>query len=348
MDFFGYEWVISIGLNHKRQRGIQLKNFALIKNMSLFFLILHLHFIVFATEKISISGVSSGGYMAEQFAIAHSDLVFGLGVFSAGIPGCVRQNNLLEIHRCMKSSDQVNLQEIQMLYRAKEKNQIIARLDFFKEIQVHIYHGQQDQVVTAKMMSLNQQLIESFGAKVSARLISNLAHGLPVFKAKNQCEKTASPWINQCEMSGALDLFSQLYRGRFKQNRTDGKWFIYHLENELLTDDEINKSNLNTAMASYVPSVCEKIDCPVHMVLHGCQQSPEFVDEQFLLNSDFVQAANQYGVVLLFPSINKSSRNPYGCWDWWGYTGIHYDDQLGPQIRVLEKIVRNKHLFVGR
>ena len=321
---------------------MKMKNFAKIKMFSLFCTTLFLNLIVFATEKISISGVSSGGYMAEQFAIAHSELV------AAGIPGCVRLNKLIDIHRCMKTSDQVNLQEIKMLYRAKEKSHLIAGLDSFRTMKVHLYHGQLDQTVAPSMMLLNQQLIESFGAKVSSKFIANLAHGLPVFKAKNQCQQTASPWLNQCEVSGALDLFGQLYSDRFNQKLVDGKWFIYQLENELLTDDEFNKSFLNTVLATYVPQVCEKKDCPVHMVLHGCQQSPEFVDEQFLLNSDFVQAANQYSVVLFFPSVKSSSQNPYGCWDWWGYTGIHYDDQLGPQVRVLEKIVRNKYLFLGR
>jgi len=41
---------------------------------------------------------------------------------------------------------------------------------------------------------------------------------------------------------------------------------------------------------------------------------------------------------VLYPQVASSKiapMNPYGCWDWWGYTGDDYATREGPQIEVI-------------
>src|SRR5947209_8007667 len=38
--------------------------------------------------KVSISGISSGAFMANQFHIAHSKLIMGAGIIAGGLYGC--------------------------------------------------------------------------------------------------------------------------------------------------------------------------------------------------------------------------------------------------------------------
>src|SRR3954471_7708961 len=42
--------------------------------------------------KVSISGISSGAFMANQFHIAHSDLIMGAGIVAGGLYGCAVQS----------------------------------------------------------------------------------------------------------------------------------------------------------------------------------------------------------------------------------------------------------------
>jgi hypothetical protein len=32
--------------------------------------------------------------------------------------------------------------------------------------------------------------------------------------------------------------------------------------------------------------------------------------------------------------------NPYGCWDWWGYTGAGYHTKAAPQIKATMEMVK--------
>jgi poly(3-hydroxybutyrate) depolymerase len=31
--------------------------------------------------------------------------------------------------------------------------------------------------------------------------------------------------------------------------------------------------------------------------------------------------------------------NPYGCWDWWGYTDEHYATRNGRQVQVIKATI---------
>ena len=44
---------------------------------------------------------------------------------------------------------------------------------------------------------------------------------------------------------------------------------------------------------------------------------------------------------MLYPQVNKSSLpyNPKGCWDWWGYTGMHYADRQSPQMNAIKAMI---------
>jgi poly(3-hydroxybutyrate) depolymerase len=94
----------------------------------------------------------------------------------------------------------------------------------------------------------------------------------------------------------------------------------------------------------YVPQVCTFRDahCRVHVALHGCVQSVESVGQQFLTESGYNEWADSNQLIVLFPQVNKSQtpRNPYGCWDWWGYTGSAYAKRAAPQMKAIMAMVK--------
>ena len=52
-------------------------------------------------SKVTVSGVSSGGYMANQFHIAYSSLVGGAGIFAGGPYYCAQGNVQIALTNCM-------------------------------------------------------------------------------------------------------------------------------------------------------------------------------------------------------------------------------------------------------
>ena len=88
----------------------------------------------------------------------------------------------------------------------------------------------------------------------------------------------------------------------------------------------------------YVPQACaEAPGCRVHIALHGCAQSRETegVGDTFVKESGFGEAADANRIVVLFPQAKASAANPYGCWDWWGYTGLDFLGKDAPQIKAI-------------
>jgi poly(3-hydroxybutyrate) depolymerase len=89
----------------------------------------------------------------------------------------------------------------------------------------------------------------------------------------------------------------------------------------------------------YVPSSCADGEaCGVHVVLHGCQQSVEFVGDTFSAGAGYNEWAESNNLLVLYPQVASSKiapLNPLGCWDWWGYTGDDYATKTGSQVAVI-------------
>jgi hypothetical protein len=38
-------------------------------------------------------------------------------------------------------------------------------------------------------------------------------------------------------------------------------------------------------------------------------------------------------------AISNAILNPYGCWDWWGYSGVNYANKNGIQMRTIKAMI---------
>lgn len=91
----------------------------------------------------------------------------------------------------------------------------------------------------------------------------------------------------------------------------------------------------------YVPESCsqQKVGCRLHIALHGCQQSPIYVQDAFISHAGYNEWAETNGIVVLYPIARSVAGNPSACWDWWGYTGQDYLTYNGKQNQVIKGIV---------
>jgi poly(3-hydroxybutyrate) depolymerase len=99
---------------------------------------------------------------------------------------------------------------------------------------------------------------------------------------------------------------------------------------------------LNDTGFAYVPAGCAGPGeaCRVHVVFHGCKQTVDDVQEQYVRNTGYNRWADSNNVVVLYPQARSEPQgNPNGCWDWWGYSGAEYATRAGPQIAAVRAML---------
>ena len=78
--------------------------------------------------------------------------------------------------------------------------------------------------------------------------------------------------------------------------------------------------------------------CKLHIALHGCQQTRDVIGDAFIEHTGIINVAEANDIVVVFPQAAKSSPNPEGCWDWWGFTGPNYARKTGVQNAMIHGI----------
>lgn len=290
-----------------------------------------------------ISGISSGAMMSAQVGIAHSEKISSVGLFSGSIYGCSHGDVQRALKICMADPSKINEKASLKYVQKKKLKTEIDSLNNLKKQKVFLFHGQMDKVVKAEVVSKNKFFYEKLKAPTKSILLNNLGHS---FATKNpngsNCESSASPYINNCHYDSIDELFKYIYPTKTISSTLADKERLFILNAESFIEKSLmDKAFFSKDIFVYIPKGCEQQSCSAHLALHGCHQAPEFVGMDFIMGAGYLDAAEKYQTVLVFPSVLKSTANPYGCWDWWGYSDSqNYDTKLAPQIQILEKIMK--------
>jgi hypothetical protein len=72
-------------------------------------------------------------------------------------------------------------------------------------------------------------------------------------------------------------------------------------------------------------------------------------DRRFVDGAGYNRWADSNRIVVLYPQVQPRYglaigswqwlNNPFGCWDWWGYTGSDYATQGGVQIKAVRAML---------
>ncbi|MBL8473376.1 MAG: hypothetical protein KF778_03610 [Rhodocyclaceae bacterium] len=317
-------------------------------------------------DQVSVSGISSGAYMAVQFATAFSSQVSGVGATAGGPYYCAgtdasKDFNLRRvIRRCMQGDPAYGVEPItdeymQKLYKATESFAGAGRIDqitTLKQQKVWLFHGYNDGIVKQAAMD---RLYEFYSHYVSPQQIfykNDLNAGHAQISAScgsnasqcNTCPTTGGDFINQCQDRpaglGTYDavgaMLQHIYGALKPRAAASGKFVSFR-------QDEFTRGNRdqtyprlismgNTGYA-YVPASCNAgPGCRVHIAFHGCLQSADAVGDAFYRNGGYNEWADQNSIIVLYPQTTNSlptfwsPMNPMGCWDWWGYNDLFDSD----------------------
>lgn len=303
------------------------------------------------TTQTTVSGLSSGGFMANQLGYAYSATFKGVGVFAAGPYMCAGHSNYAacmygaSISAGMLGTMQADINNWSGT-AIDDKANVAAQ-------KVFLFVGNSDTTVGPNPMNAVQtQYLNNGAAASNIEYVrrAGAAHTFPTdfdSTGNNACSSAASPYVSNCGYDGAKAALSRFYGPLTARNNAPAA------ANYLQFDQTAFSSNPGLAAAGwvYVPANCAGGSvCRVHVALHGCQQTYATISDRFIKNTGYTRWADTNNIVVLFPQakVDNTSRptsasgtvaNPNGCWDWIGWYGSNFAQRAGSQQAAIKAMV---------
>jgi hypothetical protein len=325
----------------------------------------------------TVSGLSSGAFFAHQIHIAYSSLVEGAGLIAGGPYGCVESiphpywsfwglrldrvsaavvactryygDRYYGVRPAIPRAD-----DSLRLVRQAWDRRLIDDPANLRDDRVWLFRGRRDEVVPEEVADALAEVYRGLDLQephlradrnVTGRTAS---HGIPVARFTGQsrfpvrqCNEHESPFVIECRFDAAGALLRHLYPENFRYASEDP-----HRDGTLAAFDQTEFSGGGGAAAGlhrvgyvYVPHACRQAPCRLHVAFHGCRQSVESVQDDFIRDAGYNRWAASNRIVILYPQVTASPLNPNGCWDFWGYSGENYAVQNGPQMSAAKAII---------
>jgi len=289
-------------------------------------------------SQITLSGLSSGGYMAVQLHVAYSNTFKGVGVIAGGPYYCAENSIFKALGQCMSKPSEIDVSKLIALTNKWSNDKEIDPIINLKSSKVYLFSGTQDSTVKPAVVDSLNAYYEYFVNPKNIIYQNNLPaeHAMITDQYGATCSSKASPYLNNCQTDLAGNILKHLY-GNLKERNNKS------LESENFIEFDQKEFVSGHAMAStgwvYIPQACKggKSSCKLHIALHGCHQNVSDVKLEFVQNAGYNRWADTNHLVVLYPQTGKGSTN--SCWDWWGYDSSNYAKKSGPQMSAIKAMV---------
>jgi poly(3-hydroxybutyrate) depolymerase len=296
-------------------------------------------------DSLTVSGISSGGYMATQFHVAFSSQISGVGIIAGGPYWCARGDITRALGYCIKGGGGTDPKLITEYVNQSQKQKLIDDVSHLKNDKVWIFHGAKDIVMANSISRAIKDFYNQYTGENSIKEVYDVLanHGMPTLSTGVSCETIGGSFLNSCEYDAAGEIMKTFYGDLKARTETTGNFIK-------IDQSQYTEANLTGEGYLYVPSQCNNNQsCQLHTVFHGCMQSSEFIGEDFIKGAGYNEWAESNNIVIFYPQVKSSQfspMNPKGCWDWWGYTNDHYANKKGPQMiaiyDMINRISNNK------
>jgi hypothetical protein len=290
--------------------------------------------------------------MAVQFEVAFSRSVIGAGIIAGGPYFCAQGSVFTATTSCSCTSD---LFSCRVRGGGTRVPDLIAITDWFAALQtidptsalashrIWMLSGTLDTVVPQAVMNDLQTYYRHY---VDANRIAykrNLAaeHAMPTDSYGNNCSELGSPYLNNCNYDAAGELLNWIYGPlAARNNGTLGGRFLAFDQSEFIA------APFWHGMADYgylyIPAACDSDGgamCKLHVVFHGCQQTPANIGTSFVRHAGYNTWADSNRLIILYPQAAATYTNPNGCWDWFAYDDTRYAQKSGRQMAAIKRMV---------
>ena len=314
-------------------------------------------------HETSVSGLSSGAFMAVQLDVAFSSIIKGAGIIAGGLYYCAQGVLDTAVAKCMNASTPIDVANLVRLTRESAQRDEIDDPVNLHEHRIWLFSGGKDSVVDPSVLDALEDYYKALvnHANVVHRTRANAEHTMPTQTYGNNCPVKDDPYISDCNYDAAGTLLQWIY-GNLNAKATTP------LHGKLIEFDQgdfIANPNAH-GMADtgwvFVPENCSaQAPCRLHVALHGCLH---YSARRYIRNGTFITFGSTFaehagynrwadtnGIIVLYPQAQRSpqalwdlfdafGRNPKGCWNWWGYDDDpNYAQRSGSQMAAIRKMI---------
>jgi poly(3-hydroxybutyrate) depolymerase len=289
----------------------------------------------------SVSGLSSGGFMAVQFHVAFSSIMKGAAVFAGGPYMCSQGSLNTALTSCAAGTPTIDVSTLVALTNQNATNGVIDAPSALAAQHVFLFGGADDIVVNPVVMDALDAYYAAFVPGASIQYVDRrpgTSHTLPTLTYGNPCDVVSSPYIGDCNYDGAGTALTQIY-GTLAPPATTPTGTLVAIPQGAYISNPAQHS-LDTTAQLYVPTSCQNgALCKIHVAFHGCLQAAGLVGDAFYAHGGYNEWADTNNIMVLYPQTIGSASNPDACWDFWGYDSPDFATQNGPQMAMVRAMI---------
>jgi poly(3-hydroxybutyrate) depolymerase len=311
-------------------------------------------------RETSVSGLSSGAFMAVQFGVAYSSIVKGVGVIAGGPYYCAQGDVEIATSKCsctgffIFSSCEVapGATRVSQLIAITDRDAAQGSIDPTSNMarqRIWMFSGTLDSVVPMPVMNDLLAYYRHYISDGNIRYRNDVRaeHAMPTDAFGNHCDKLGSPYINNCNVDAAGELLRWIYGDTLQARRVGplaGR-LIHFDQSEFVDGRNPERHGLATSGFAFVPAGCEgtaAVLCKLHIAFHGCQQNFDSVGDRFVKHAGYNPWADTNRIIVLYPQTAASAgTNPNGCWNWFDYDHLDpdYAKKSGVQMQAIKRMI---------
>lgn len=290
---------------------------------------------------VTVAGVSSGGDMAVQLQVADSASIHGAAVIAGAAYYC-NQDDLLFWDEVCTTGIGVPVSSLVSYTKSQASAGKIDPISNISGKPIYMFSGTLDTVVYQQTMNDLQQYLQSFTANITYNNSTPAEHSWISPDATNACDWLGTPYLNNCGIDIEQTFLTKFYGSLYARNASPAGSYIQFNQNAFCSDSNCAAIGMDSTAWLYVPSNCAAGACKLVVALHGCEQNQQTVGTAFVKKSGLNEWADNNSILILYPQtiVSEIPYNPYGCWDWWGYTGSNYAVKSAPQMKAIMGMVQ--------
>ena len=309
-----------------------------------------------SNEGLTVSGLSSGAYMAVQFQVAYSSLVRGAGVIAGGPYFCAENKVDRALANCMEPTagnappaPDETLSTVEQLAKAGK----IDPLNDLRDDRVWLFSGGQDKTVAASVMETLLAFYQKILPAEAIRYVRlpDAGHAMPSVAdtQPNACATSAPPYINRCQDFDAAGQLLAPLNGPRTPSTSAADRARLAVDQRPVRQGAPSDASLADDGYAFIPKDCRTGGCRVHVAFHGCRQNAGEIGRRFVEGAGYNHWAASNRLIILYPQTvsrfglafgsAKWILNPKACWDWWGYTGPDYHTRDAVQMRAVRSMI---------
>ncbi len=315
-----------------------------------------------AISESSISGISSGAFMAVQFATAWSSIIKGVGIVAGGPFYCAQAAaadilNAYTLPIMIATGPCMNgpTPDLHIFVGKADEKAASGDIDPTSNLsrqKIYLFHGFNDSVVAKPVTDTTAEFYRHYSGQTGrGNLFYQTTLGAghsqvllkePQANGLNACAANQSPYINQCHYDQAGIILQHIYGALNPPNSGKLSGTIKRFAQAKYTNpDEPSALSMGDIGYIFVPKVCEPeqgAECRVHIALHGCMQDVGDIGRLYVDDAGYNAWADANHIIVLYPQTVAQPLNPQACWDWWSY--LSHDDSYvtksGRQIKAIK------------